>query len=73
MADLDAGEILADISQREPDFYGRGGAPIWCVGEPTLEEIRDLMRLEGSLVPSERMHNLMLANGCWNLPGKPRA
>ena len=67
MSDPDIDEIVADISQREPDFYGRGGAPIWCAGEPTLQEIRDLLRLEGTLVPSERMHRLMLAHGCWNL------
>lgn len=67
MAEPDRPEILADISQREPDFYGRNGAPIWCSGELSLEDIRDLMRSEGVLIPSERMHNWMRANGCWNI------
>lgn len=70
MADPGIDEIVADISQREPDFYGRAGAPIWCVGEPTLQEIRELLELEGILVPSPRMNRLMLEHGCWNLQRK---
>ena len=62
----DLAAIVADISQREPDFYGRGNAPIWCAGEPSLRDIRDLLRVEGILRPSKRMAEFMLANGGWH-------
>ena len=39
------------VNARGPDFLGRDGAPIWCVDEPTVAELRDLLRIEGTLAP----------------------
>lgn len=52
-------QVRAVVESRPPDFRGRNGAPIWCVGEPTIAEIRDLLRREGALTPSPEMEALL--------------
>ena len=51
MAASELAECAAIVEAHGPDFLGRDGAPIWCLDEPTVRELRDLLHIEGTLAP----------------------
>ena len=66
MADSELAQCAAIVAERKPDFLGRDDAPIWCVDVPTVRDLRDLLRVEGSLAPvSERAQQWMRCMPGW--------